>query len=124
MDNIKAFKYKDYSNCHFIVSSYACEPKALAISIIDENQEPITVSTVYMDGYVYTPWVTAIKNYSENSGMTQFLQSLGIITEILDRRAANEYVADTLNTSDPQTIDWCVIDTDKLKKYAKEWYYV
>ena len=34
---MKTFKYKDYENCYFIVSSYACNNEAMAILI--ENNE-------------------------------------------------------------------------------------
>ena len=123
MDNIKSFDYKTYKNCYFIVSSYTCDPMAMAISIFNNSDGDITTVTVYMDGYVYAPGLTAIKNYSENTGITKFLQELGIIEEILDRRPPNQHVAHTLNTPNPETIDWCVINTDKLKEYTKEWYY-
>ena len=35
----------------------------------------------------------------------------------------NFYVLDTLKTENPQTIDFCFIDNDKLKEYCKSWNY-
>lgn len=64
-----------------------------------------------------------IKNYSENSHMTDFLQELKVIDTIFFREPCNSFVADTLFTKNPQTIDTCIINKDVLKEYTKEWYY-
>ena len=55
--------------------------------------------------------------------MTDFLTKLKVIDSIIWREPCNSFVADTLNTSNPQTIDTCVINTEELKKYTKEWNY-
>ena len=119
---MKRFNYKQYKDCYFIVSTYAANKNALAISIENEKEGPITTCTVYLTDGLYTENTAIIKNYSENSGMTKFLQELGIVIEIFDRRPCNALVANTLNSSNPQTCDTCFIDKEKLKEYTKKWY--
>ena len=120
---MKKFTYKNYRNCFFIVSSYAADEDAMAISIENNSEGPICTSTIYDRDGIYCSGITTIKNYSENSFMTKFLEELGIIESIIDRRPCNPHVYNTLNTEDPQTIDTCVINLEKLKEYTKEWNY-
>ncbi len=119
---MKKFNYKNYKNCYFVVASYAANDKAMAISIENEKG-PISVCTVYDGWSMYSEHITTIKNYSENSHMTEFLQKMGIVIDILNRTPCNEFERNTINSSNPQTIDSCLIDTDKLREYAKEWHY-
>lgn len=119
---MKTFTYKDYKNCYFIVGSYIRNNMAMEIRI--ENAEgAIMDCTIYDDSFFYTPSIAAIKNYSENSHITEFLIKLGIVKEIINRIPCNFYVLDTLKTDNPQTIDFCFIDNDKLKEYCKSWNY-
>lgn len=37
------------------------------------------------------------------------------------KKFTNQYVINTLNTDNPQTIDWCVINTEKLKEYTRNY---
>ena len=89
----------------------------MAISIKNTNGENITVSTVNMSDYIYEPNTATIKNYSGNSGMTNFLEKLGVVEEIYTRKKCNPYA--TKN----ETIDYCLINVNKLKEYTKEFNY-
>ena len=120
---MKTFTYKIYKDCFFRVGSYAADKKAMAISIENKTDGPISTCTVYDIYTCYSEHITAIKNYSENSHMTDFLTKLKVIDSIIWREPCNSFVADTLNTSNPQTIDTCVINTEELRKYTKEWTY-
>ena len=117
------FNYKDYNDCYFTVASYQADPNAIAFSIENSEDGPITTCTVFDREGCYTNGLATIKNYSENSGMTKFLKKLGVVTNIFFRKPCNSLVVDTLDTKNPQSIDTVLIDTDKLKKYSKEWYY-
>jgi len=119
---MKTFTYKNYNNCYFVVSSYAINNEAMAISI-ESDGEPIATCTIYDDFGIYSDNITTIKNYSENSHITDFLKTLGVVTEIINRYPCNRFVYDTLEGNNPQTIDTCIINIDKLKKYCKEWHY-
>ena len=120
---MKTFTYKDYKNCYFRVGSYVADNKAMAISIENLEDGPIATCTVYDDYSAYSEHITTIKNYSENSHMTKFLKKLKVVEEILFSRPCNSFVADTLYTNNPQTIDTCLINTDILKEYSKVWKY-
>lgn len=113
----KTFKYKNYEGCYFFVSTYLYNHQAMAISIITENNEDEIIVTVNMKDYLYYPNVATIKNYSENSGMTTFLKELGIIKEIFASYKCNPYACEG------ETIDYCLIDMDKLKEYTKDFEY-
>lgn len=120
--NYKKFKYQNYENCYFVVNSYLADKKAMAIAI--ENDEgPITYCTVYEHESLYSENITVIKNYSENSHLTEFLKKLGIVIDIIYRVPCNRFSLDSLNGDNPQTFDTCIIDTDKLKEYCKIWNY-
>ena len=118
---MKNFTYKKYKNCYFRVGSYVADDKAMAITIENEKDGLITVCTVYDEMTCYSEDITAIKNYSENSHMTDFLIKLKVVDEIIWRTPCNRLTVETLNTKNPQTIDTCLINTDVLKKYTKEW---
>ena len=76
--NFKTFKYKNYGECYFNVDTYFHNKQSMAISIKNIDGEDITVATVNMDNYIYEPDTATIKNYSENAGMTKFLEKLGL----------------------------------------------
>lgn len=120
---MKTFTYKDYKNCYFTVGCYAADNNAMAISIENLEDGPIACCTVYNAFDIYDTNITTIKNYSENSHMTKFLQKLNIISAVLYSRPCNSFVADTLYTNNPQTIDTCLINTDILREYTKVWKY-
>lgn len=114
---MKKFKYKNYKNCYFIVSSYVKDENAMAIAIESDNG-PITVCTVYDELGLYCEGITTIKNYGENSNITNFLKKLGIVREIL-----NSFPCNYSYPNSSETKDICLIDMDKLKQYSKEWHY-
>lgn len=113
----KTFKYKNYGNCYFNVGNYMYNKQSMAINISSENGEMSIVATVNMKDYLYEPNTATIKNYSENAGMTKFLEKLGIIDEVYSRAKCNPFA----NKS--ETIDYCHIDIDKLKEYTKNFNY-
>ena len=112
---MKTFNYKNHKKCYFNVYSYAANDEAMAIVMTNGKSLDI-VCTVYDKNSIYMNGVTAIKNYSENSHLTEFLQKLGIITEVFNRTPCNNHVIDTLNSKNPQSIDNCFIDMDLLKQ--------
>ncbi len=113
----KTFKYKNYGDCYFNVSNYLYNKQAMAISIKSIDGEDIAVATVNMNDYMYEPDTATIKNYSENSGITKFLKKLGVIEEVYSSAKCNPYA--TKN----ETIDYCLMNIEKLKEYAKEFNY-
>lgn len=113
----KTFKYKNYGDCYFNVGNYMYNRQSMAISIVSTEGESITTVTVNMRYYMYEPNTATIKNYSENSGMTKFLQKLGIIEEVYSKSKCNPYA------SAKETIDYCLINIDKLKEYTKNFNY-
>lgn len=119
---MKTFNYKGKNGCYFMVNSYLANKKAMAIQIF-QNDERIIDCTVYDKMGMYSENITTIKNYSENSHMTDFLVKLGIVEDILYRYICNNYVYDSLKTDNPQTNDCCLINIDLLKEYSKEWNY-
>ena len=114
---MKTFKYKNYGDCYFEVNNYFHNKKSMAISIKSINGERITVATVNMVNYIYEPNTATIKNYSENTGITDFLENLDFIIDIYSRKKCNPYAAEN------ETIDYCLIDIDRLKEYSKEFNY-
>lgn len=115
--NCKTFKYKNYGECYFNVGNYMNNKQSMAISIISTEEEKITVATVNMNDYLYYPNTATIKNYSENVGMTEFLEKLGIIEEIYTQVKCNP------NALQGETIDYCLINIEKLKEYTKKFNY-
>lgn len=113
----KTFKYKNYENCYFNVGNYLYNKQSMAISIKSVGGEDITVVTVNMSDYMYEPDTATIKNYSENAGITKFLENLGVIENIYSRSKCNPY------TTKNETIDYCLINISKLKEYTKEFNY-
>jgi len=113
----KKFNYKKYKNCWFNVGRYVGMFGPMFIEIENEKEGPICVATVNMPGYCYDVCETTIKNYSENSGMTKFLQKMGIIKEIYGRSKCNPMAGVK------ETIDYCLINIEKLKEYSKNFDY-
>ena len=113
----KTFNYKKNKNCSFEVGNYQYNPQSMAIVMVDGKGEEITRVTVNMPDYFYSPNTASIKNYSENSGMTKFLNKLGIIESIYTKRKANPFAPQT------ETIDFCEINIEKLKEYSSEFNY-
>ena len=87
------------------------------IEISNKDEGEITVATVNMADYFYSPETATIKNYSENGGMTKFLKKLGIVEEIYTSRKANAFAGKN------ETIDFCQINIEELKKYSKNFDY-
>ena len=115
--NCKTFKYKNYGYCYFNVGNYMNNKQSMAISIVSMEGECITVATVNMSNYIYAPDTATIKNYAENSGITKFLQKLGVIEEIYSKSQCNPYA------SKNETIDYCLINVNKLKEYTNQFNY-
>lgn len=113
----KTFKYKDYGDCYFNVSNYLHNKQSMAITIKNVDGENITVVTVNMSDYMYEPDTATIKNYSENSGITKFLEKLGVIEDVYSRARCNPYA------SQDETIDYCLMNVSKLKEYTREFNY-
>ena len=65
-----------FENCHFCVARYA-NNQNLAIAIFD-NEGPVTYCTVNTPVKLTDDRI-AVKNYSENTGMDNFLIDMGII---------------------------------------------
>lgn len=114
----KTFNYNEYKDCWFEVGNYANPKQSMFIQIANKTEGEITVATVNMADYFYSPETATIKNYSENSGMTKFLEELGIIEEIYTRRKANDFAGNN------ETIDYCQINMEELKKYSKNFDYI
>lgn len=115
--NCKTFKYKNYGDCFFNVGNYYYNKDSMSINMVNTEGENITTVTVNMSDYFYEPDTATIKNYSENAGMTKFLEKLGIIEEIYSRKLCNPYA------KKDETIDYCYINIEKLKEYANEFNY-
>lgn len=113
----KKFNYKNYKNCYFEVGNYFYNSQSMFINIKNENEGDIAIATVNMTDYMYLPDTATVKNYSENSGMTKFLQKLGIVEQIYTRRKCNPFAVES------ETIDFCQINVEKLKEYSKEFNY-
>ena len=113
----KKFSYKNYLDCYFEVGNYMYNPDSMFINIKNSEDGDITTATVNMMDYFYLPNTATIKNYSENGGITKFLQKLGVVEEIYTRKKCNEWA------SENETIDYCEINLDKLKEYSKEFNY-
>lgn len=73
-------KYGEYKDCWFQVSSYA-ENDNLAVEIWSAEEGPITRVTVN-PGVEIPRTQIAVKDYSENEGMVDFLKSEGLIEDI------------------------------------------
>ena len=89
----------------------------MAISMESTDGEPITTVTVNMEDYLYEPDTATIKNYSENSGLTKFLEKLGVIEEVYTRAKCNP------RASESETIDYCLMNIEKLKEYTNTFNY-
>lgn len=91
--------------------------QSMAISIISKDGENIAVATVNRNDWLYEPNTATIKNYSENAGMTKFLEKLGVIEEVYSKVQSNPYAPKS------ETIDYCLIDINKLKEYTNKFDY-
>lgn len=117
MHKNKIFQYEEYKDCHFIVSHYLTDKNAIAIIIEDDITRKTIKCTTYIPKIEYKEGIATIKNYSENQGITDFLISLGVVTEVIEKKKVNELAEDT------ETIDICKIDLKKLKDFATEWHF-
>lgn len=113
----KTFNYKNNKNCSFEVSNYQYNPQSMAIIIVNSKGEEKTRVTVNMPEYFYSPDTATIKNYSDNSGMTKFLQKLGVIETVYSSRQAHPMSLKS------ETIDFCEINIEKLKEYSSKFNY-
>lgn len=113
----KTFNYKNNKNCSFEVSNYQSNPQSMAIIIVNSKGEEKARVTTNMPEYLYLPDTATIKNYLENSGMTKFLNKLGIIEAIYTSRKSHPMA------SASETIDFCEINVEKLKEYSSKFNY-
>ena len=113
----KTFNYKNNKNCSFEVSNYRTNLQSMAIKIVNSKGKEIIRATVNMPEYFYSPNTATIKNYSENAGLTKFLEKLRIIDTIYSSRKANSF------SSSDETIDFCEINIDILKEYSSKFNY-
>lgn len=113
----KTFKYKNNRDCSFEVSNYQYNPQSMAILIVNSKGEEVVIVTVNMPEYFYSPNTATIKNYSENSGMTKFLQKLEVIETVYSSRQAHPMALKS------ETIDFCEINVEKLKEYSSKFNY-
>ena len=116
----KTFKYKNYRNCYFEVGNYLYNSQAMYIELYgdgDGEKDGLIITVTVNINDFYMPDTATIKNYSDNAGITKFLQKLGIIEEIYSRRKCNPYALDS------ETIDFCLINIEKLKTYSKSFNY-
>ena len=113
----KTFKYKKYKNCWFEVGNYPKKSEAMIIAINSENMKEPKCITVNMPDYMYQKNTATIKNYSECSGITNFLIDLDIIDYIYTKKQCN------INATKKETIDYCEINIEELKKYSKKFNY-
>lgn len=114
----KTFKYKNYDNCSFYVMNYSRNPDAMFIGILDEHGNRICECTTNKADYFYEENTAVIKNYMETYGMTSFLMKKGIVKEIITRSNFKIFA-----TSNKESIDYCDIDIEKLKKYSSTFNY-
>ena len=70
-------KYGSYENCEFVVDRYRSNGN-LAIHIISPMEGPICNVTVNTDIKLSDDMI-AVKDYSENEGMVEFLKREGLI---------------------------------------------
>lgn len=92
MENYFTYKsrYDEYQNCYFRTGRY---PNGnLAIGIYNANQGPITKVTINPD-ITLPDDIIAIKNYSENSGIVEWLVSEGIVEELAESRVDYRWVS-------------------------------
>lgn len=71
------FSYKGIDGCYFITDTYY-EPHNLYLGIITDS-EPIAVCTINVPEIELDKDSILIKDWSENSGMIDFLGKMGII---------------------------------------------
>lgn len=109
----KKFNYKRNKNCYFEVGNYVYNHQSMYIRMMNNKGEEIYRCTTNISGWLYYPETATIKNYSENKGMTKFLEKLGIIDQIYSKRKCNPMAIES------ETIDYCQINVEALKKYSK-----
>lgn len=69
--------YDQYEDCYFEFGLYV-DTSNLALSIVSESAGPVATVTTNV-GRSFFPSITAIKNYSENEGMLDWLYSMGFV---------------------------------------------
>ena len=73
--------YEKYEDCYFEFGNYI-DTNNLALTIMSDTEGPIATVTVNV-GRSFEIGVTAIKNYSENEGMLDWLYSMGFVKKVL-----------------------------------------
>ena len=114
----KTFKYKNYGNCSFHVCNYMANSDAMYIGILDKDGSLVSACTINEPNYSYLENTATIKNYTENTGMTNFLLKLGVIEQVLTKKYFRMF-----DTFSKDSIDFCEINIDTLKKYSSKFNY-
>jgi len=73
--------YKTYNDCYFAVGRYN-EPKNNYLAIVNDEEGEIITCSVNLDRN-FDKSVIAIKNYSENKGIDDFLKEIGVIGDVI-----------------------------------------
>ncbi len=114
----KTFTYKKHKHCSFQVANYLNNTDAMAIVIIDENGNRLYDCTVNKSDYIYEKNTATIRNYMETAGMTNFLIKLGVVEQLITKSNFSVYA-----TSKKESIDYCDINVEILKKYSSKFDY-
>ena len=115
----KTFNYKNHKNCSFQVGNYLNNPDAMFIRMLDENENSICECTVNKSDYFYEENTATVRNYMETAGMTKFLLKLGIIEQLITKSTFNIFA-----NSKNESIDYCNINIENLKKYSNSFNYI
>lgn len=78
---MEKFNYKGFKDCVFFASRYR-DNGNLALQIVNEEDGPIVTPTVN-PGEALDDDCIAVKNYSENTGMLDFLREHDIVGEVV-----------------------------------------
>ena len=70
-------QYSEYEGCRFVASRYL-DNNNLALSVVSDTEGPIATCTVNTGDRLDDNHI-AVKNYSENAGMEDFLRGEGVI---------------------------------------------
>lgn len=102
-------KYGRYENCFFRTNAYRDGSIAIKASqVVDGFSEPILFVTVNL-GHPLPENCIAVKDYSENEGVLDCLQELGLITEVVCRERSGYVI-----------IPVCRYDPEILARYCKD----
>ena len=100
--------FLDCPQCFFYSSHYLAGTTYIGIAQQqDEGAEPLMDVTVFLKDKIPQGCI-AVKDYSENTGLVDFLKSIGFITDVVEKRPSG-FVE----------IPICRYDPAVLEKYSK-----